>query len=125
MKALSLSLSLSLSNTTTAEKKKKKKKTKKKEEEEKSFFVEMTVVCLGGCCVPLESVVPFLFLSAFKWGKRFVHWAWEKCPWLERVPVVGEWVVPPMERAKRMKRRRGRRENDEETKEEEEKEKTK
>ena len=84
----------------------------------------MTVVCLGGCCVPLESVVPFLFLSLCKWGKRLAHWAWAKCPWLERVPVVGEWVVPPMERAKRMKRRR-RETNNEEAKEEEEKEKTK
>ena len=74
--------------------------------------------------MPLESVVPFLFLSLCKWGKRLAHWAWEKCPWLERVPVVGEWVfLPPMERAKRMKRRGGP--NNEETKEEEEKEKTK
>merc|ERR1711959_132151 len=106
-------MGLSNTSSSSSSEKKKKKKTKKEEEEEKSLEVEMTVVCLGGCCVPLESVVPFLFLSACTWGKRFVHWAWEKCPWLERVPVVGEWVVPPMERAKRMKRRqKGRREND-------------
>ena len=105
---------------------KKKKKTKKTKKKEVVVVVErrMTVVCLGGCCVPLESVVPFLFLSLCKWGKRLAHWAWDTCPWLERVPVVGEWVfLPPMERAKRMKRRGGP--NNEETKEEEEKEKTK
>ena len=112
----------------TKKKTKKTKKTKKKRERGGGGGVRrrrMTVVCLGGCCVPLESVVPFLFLSLSKWGKRLAHWAWEKCPWLERVPVVGEWVfLPPMERAKRMKRRRLET-NNEETKEEEEKEKTK
>jgi hypothetical protein len=76
----------------------------------------MTVICIGGCCVPLESLVPFLLLSLSKYGKKFMHWIWYYFPFVERVlPFgLGEKFVPPLEVAKRRKRERlGRREKEE------------
>ena len=80
----------------------------------------MTVICIGGCCVPLESLVPFLLLSLSKHGKKLMHWIWYYFPFVERVfPFgLGEKFVPPLEVAKRRKRERqtgggGRREKEE------------
>lgn len=77
---------------------------------------KMTVICIGGCCVPLESLVPFLLLSLSKYGKKLMHWIWYYFPFVERVfPFgLGEKFVPPLEVAKRRKRERlGRREKEE------------
>jgi len=66
----------------------------------------MTVICIGGCCVPLESLLPFLVLSVSKFGKKLMHFVWEKLPIVEKVPLIGSKFVPPMELAKRRKKER-------------------
>ena len=66
----------------------------------------MTVICIGGCCVPLESLLPVLLLSLSKFGKKLMHFVWEKLPIVEKVPLIGSKFVPPMELAKRRKKER-------------------
>ena len=66
----------------------------------------MTVICIGGCCVPLESLLPFLLLSVSKYGKKLMHFVWEKVPIVEKVPLIGSKFDPPMELAKRRKKER-------------------
>jgi hypothetical protein len=68
----------------------------------------MTVICIGGCCVPLESLLPFLLLSVSKYGKKLMHFVWEKVPIVEKVPLIVRSADGTREtEEKREKRRKG------------------
>ena len=64
-------------------------------------------VCVFGCCLPLESLVPFVILTLRKYGKRAMEWCWKRCPWLENVPLIGQKLIPALELAKRRNREKG------------------